>query len=108
MKLTNRRTAVLALLSRLSTPAAFELDRRSLPDQSQKFVLRHPRANLRTVEQIGGKVAFVLVQLDYALLDAVLDHKAVDRHRAALADAVRAVRRLVFHSGFHHGSRWIT
>ena len=40
----------------------------------------------------------MFVQIENTLLDAILHHKAVDRHRAILADAVRAVGRLVLDS----------
>ena len=39
----------------------------------------------------------MFVQIENALLNAVLHHKAINRHWAVLADAVRAVGGLIFH-----------
>jgi len=89
-----------AILPRTGSFSVTPCPAKSLPDQRKQIVFTQTRAHFGAIEKIGGEIALVFVQLEDALLDAVLDHKPVDRDWPVLADAVGAIGRLIL-------DRWI-
>ena len=65
-------------------------------NQRDQILGRRQRAGFAFVQNALGKRAFLVVQLDDALLDATLADQAIDGHRSQLPDAMRPTHGLVF------------